>query len=88
MTFWEMFWIAVGSVLAFSILLILLIISGSRYSVEDTEADAVEYAGLVKEGHGGMTTFLWVLFAGMLIWTIVYFVMHWHEFAIITAYAG
>jgi hypothetical protein len=86
MTYWQMFWVAIGSVLAFVILLILLI-SGSRYSVSDTEAHAVDYAGEIKEGHGGVTKFLWVMFLGMFIWTIVYFVLHWHEFAVITAYA-
>lgn len=87
MTFWNMFWIAVGSVIVFTILLILLIASGSRYSVADTEADAVDFPAGMKEGHGGMTAFLWITFTGMFIWTIIYFIQHWHEFAIITAYA-
>ena len=86
MTFWQMFWVTIGSVLAFTLLLILLI-RGSRYSVADTQAHAVDFAGVIKEGHGGMTAFLWTVFTGIFIWTIVYFVMHWSEFAVITAYA-
>lgn len=86
MTFWQLLWTAVGAVLAF-VLLLLAFISGSRYSVQDAEAHATDYGGVIKEGHGGMTAFLWVLFIGMFVWTIVYFVMHWSEFAVIGAYA-
>jgi hypothetical protein len=86
MTFWHMFWVTIGSVLAFTLLLILLI-RGSRYSVSDTQAHAADFAGVIKEGHGGITAFLWIVFIGVFIWTIVYFVMHWTEFAVITAYA-
>ncbi len=86
MTFWQLFWVTIGSVLAF-VLLFLLFISGSKYSVHDTEAHSTDYGGVIKEGHGGLTAFLWVLFIGMLIWTIAYFVLHWSEFAVIAAYA-
>ena len=86
MTFWNMFWLTIGSVLAFTVLLILLI-RGSRHSAAEIQAKAVDYASVIKEGHGGITVFLWVMFIGMFIWTIVYFVMHWSEFAVIAAYA-
>ncbi len=85
MTFWQMFWVTIGSVLSFALLLILLI-SGSRYSSADTEAHATDYAGVIREGHGLVTAFLWTMFIGLSIWTIVYFVLHWSEFAVITAY--
>jgi hypothetical protein len=85
MTLWQLFWVTIGSVLGFTALLLLLI-HGSRYSVSDAEAHATDYAGEVKEGHGGITAFLWVCFVGLTVWTIVYLVLHWHEFAIITAY--
>jgi hypothetical protein len=85
MTFWDMFWVTIGSILAFSALLVLLL-RGSRYSQSDSEAHSLDFGGVIKEGHGGMTSFLWIMFTGMLIWTVVYLVMHWHEFAIITAY--
>ena len=85
MTFWQLFWVTIGSVLTF-VLLLLLFISGSKYSVHDAEAHSTDYGGVIKEGHGGLTAFLWVLFIGMFIWTIVYFVLHWGEFAVIAAY--
>lgn len=86
MTSWNMFWLTIGSVLAFTVLLILLI-RGSKYTVADSQAHAADFAGVIKEGHGEMTAFLWIIFSGIFIWTIVYFVMHWHEFAVIAAYA-
>ena len=72
-------------VFAFLLTLILLLRSGRGYSVHDTEAHSTDYAGVIKEGHGGMTAFLWVFFAALLVWTIAYFVMHASEFAIIFA---
>jgi hypothetical protein len=86
MTFWQLFWVTIGSILGFA-LLFMLLIRGSKYSVSDTQAHSSEYGGVIREGHGGMTAFLWVLFIGIFIWTIAYFVMHWHEFAIIIAYS-
>ncbi len=87
MTFWQLFWVTIGSALAFAILLILLI-HGSKHSVADTEAHSEDFAGgIIREGHGGMTAFLWVLFVGMFVWTIVYLAIHWHEFAVIAAYS-
>jgi len=86
MTFWEMFWIVIGSVLAF-VLIFLMFLAGSKYSVHDAEAHATDYAGTIKEGHGGLTAFLWIMFIGMIIWTIAYFIMHASEFAVISAFA-
>lgn len=86
MTFWQLFWVTIGSILTFTLLLILLI-AGSRYSVSDTQAHASDYGGVIREGHGGMTAFLWVMFISLFIWVIVYFVLHWSEFAVIGAYA-
>jgi hypothetical protein len=86
MTHWHMFWLTIGSILAFTFLLILLI-RGSKYSVTDSQAHATDFAGVIKEAHGGMTAFLWIIFTSIFIWTIVYFVMHWSEFAVIAAYA-
>ena len=86
MTFWQLFDLTISLVIVL-VLLFFLFISGSKYSVADAESHATDYAGVIKEGHGGVTIFLWVLFIGLFIWTIVYFVLHWSEFGIIAAYA-
>jgi hypothetical protein len=64
----------------------LLIKSGSRYSVQDAEAHAQNYGGDIREGHGGMTVFLWILFTFLFVWTVVYFAQHAPEFGIWFAY--
>jgi hypothetical protein len=82
-----LYW-TLGIIFAFLVTLILLLRSGHGYSVEDTQAHSTDFGGVIKEGHGGMTAFLWVFFGFMFIWTIVYFVLHASEFAIIFAGGG
>lgn len=82
-----LFW-TLGIIFAFLITQILLLRSGHGYSVHDTEAHSTNYAGVIKEGHGGMTAFLWFFYIVMFVWTIVYFVQHASEFAIIFAGGG
>ena len=76
-------WWVLGIIGLFVFLLILLLRSGYGYSVKDTESHSENFAGVIKEGHGGLPAFLWVLYGAILVWTIVYFVIHWNEFAII-----
>jgi hypothetical protein len=72
-------------VVAVSVIILtwLILRSGDNYSVHDTEAHAVNYANEIKEGHGGMTLFLWLSFTAIIVWTIVYLVQHASEFSII-----
>jgi|WetSurMetagenome_2_1015567.scaffolds.fasta_scaffold362617_1 hypothetical protein len=65
------------------ILTYLAVRSGSGYSVKDAEAHAERFAGDVKEGHGGMTAFCWVTIGAIIIWSIVYLIMNWSEFAVV-----
>jgi hypothetical protein len=77
------FYVVLGCIAAFVILLVLLIRSGKGYSEQRAEADAEDYAGDVKEAHGRMTAFLWITFAFIFFWSIFYFAVHWREFIII-----
>jgi hypothetical protein len=77
------FYITLFCIAAVVVLIILLLRSGKGYSVRDAQSHAEDYAGEIKEGHGGLTAFLWLLFTSMLIWAIVYFVIHAHEFTIL-----
>ena len=79
-----LYW-TLGIIFAALVTLILLLRSGHNYSVQDTEAHSTEYAGVIKEGHGGMTGFLWLTYATMLVWTVVYFAQHTGDFAIFFA---
>jgi len=79
-------WLALIIIAVFVFLAILLLRSGHGYSVKDTESHSENFAGVIKEGHGGLPAFLWVLYGTILIWSIIYFAIHWHEFAIIFAH--
>lgn len=81
------YYVTLGFIAVIVLLFVLIIRSGHNYSVRDTEAHSTNYADVIKEGHGGMTAFLWVLYAVMFIWTVYYFVQHSGEFAIIFANA-
>jgi hypothetical protein len=78
-TFWLVIIVAVSVV----VITWLILRSGQGYGVHDTEAHAVSYADDVKEGHGGMTLFLWVSFIAIIIWCIIYLVQHASEFSVI-----
>jgi hypothetical protein len=83
--FWNSFWIVIASVIVTVFFLWLFIIQGEKYSIEDTEAHSEEYAEVIREGHGGMTLFLWASFATLFIWIVLYLVVTWEQFLIIGA---
>jgi hypothetical protein len=43
------------------------------------------FANVVKEGHGGMTAFLWVSFGAILAWQSITIIVNWSQFYVITA---
>lgn len=81
--FRESLWIVLASIFFSVLFLWLWMISGRLYSVEDTEAHSEDFGGVIREGHGGMTIFLWVSFGLLLLWTIYYFVVNWQQFLVI-----
>ena len=78
--------IVLGSIVLTLITIAFLLRSGHRYTVHDTEAHATTYAGLIREGHGGPTVFILLIYLFMLAWTIYYFWVHVAEFNIWFAY--
>jgi hypothetical protein len=81
--FWNSFWIVIASIVLTVFFLWLFIMGGHKYSVEDTEAHSEGFAGVIREGHGGMTIFLWISFAALFIWTVYYFIVTWEQFLVI-----
>ena len=50
--------------------------SGDKYSVEDTQRDAVSFAGVISEADGPLTTFLIIAFIILIVWAVVYLVLY------------
>lgn len=78
-----MLWLVLAVIFAAVISIWMILRSGKGYLVQDTEAHATNYADEIKEGHGRMTLFLWISFITILIWTVIYFIQHAGEFAVI-----
>ena len=76
-------WLVLSLTGVFVFLFILLLRSGRGHSVDDAASHSINFAGIIKEGDGRLPAFLWLVFSALLIWGIVYYAMHWHEFAII-----
>ncbi|MCX9085604.1 MAG: hypothetical protein OIN87_12495 [Candidatus Methanoperedens sp.] len=50
--------------------------SGDKYSVEDSQREAISFAGVIHEAHGQLTTFLIVAFLVIIVWAVVYLVLY------------
>ena len=70
-------------VFGFLLFMVLLMKSGQGYVEKDVDAHAGSFPEGLKEGHGGMPAFLWLAFGAMFVWTVVYFVLHAGEFAVV-----
>lgn len=77
LAFFVLFLIGVGALLTY-----LAIRAGQGYSIEDTMAHAEKFANVVEEGHGGLTAFVGISCGAIVIWSFVYLIMHWQQFAV------
>jgi hypothetical protein len=74
-------YIALAIIAAGAILMWLMVKSSDEFSVEETEKNADDFAGVIKDSHGPVTTWLWVAYIVMIIWAIAYLIQHSAEFA-------
>lgn len=58
----------------------LTVKSGDKYTIEDANAHAEEFGGVIAESHGPLTDFLYVSYAVMILWALIYLWQHWSEF--------
>jgi hypothetical protein len=79
----DAFWIALASLTFAVVMLWLIVVGNGRLSAEGLEAHSEGFAGVIREGHGGMTVFLWVSFALLILWTVYYFAAHAQQFLVI-----
>jgi len=59
-----------------AIVIYLSLKSGDKYSVEDSERDAISFADVITEAQGPMTTFLIVAFIVLIVWAIAYLFLY------------
>ncbi len=74
-------YLSVLFIAAGSILMYLIVRSSDEFSVEETEKNADEFAGIIKDSHGPVTTWLWIAYIALIIWAIAYLIQHSAEFA-------
>jgi len=74
-------YISIAIIAAGALLMWLMVKSSGEFTVEDTEANAEEFAGTMRESQGPVTTWLWVAYAIMIIWAVAYLIQHSAEFA-------
>jgi len=73
-------WLTVAIIFATLIGILLIVRSGDKYSIEDANAHAEEFGGIIAESHGPLTDFLYVCYAVMIVWALIYLWQHWSEF--------
>ncbi|AGB48783.1 hypothetical protein Metho_0516 [Methanomethylovorans hollandica DSM 15978] len=73
-------WLTILVVLSSLILIWLSAKNQDHYSLEDANSHAEDFGGVIAESHGPVTTFLYVIYFILLVWTIAYFAAHWSEF--------
>ena len=74
-------YITVAIIAAGSILMYLMVKSSDEFTVEETEKNSDDFANVIRDSHGPVTTWLWVAYIVMVIWVIAYLIQHGAEFA-------
>ena len=74
-------YITVAIIVAGSILMYLMVKSSDEFTVEETEKNSDDFANVIRDSHGPVTTWLWVAYIVMVIWVIAYLIQHGAEFA-------
>jgi hypothetical protein len=74
-------YIVLAIIAAGAILMWLMVKSSNEFTLEDTEKNADDFAGVIRDSQGPVTTWLWVAYIVMIIWAIAYLIQHAAEFA-------
>jgi hypothetical protein len=69
-------------VLSVGVILMYLMVRGSdEFTVEETEHNSDEFAGVIRDSHGPIPRWLWIAYVVIAIWAIAYLIQHAAEFA-------
>jgi hypothetical protein len=73
-------YITAGIVAGGVILMYIMVKSSDEFSVEETRENSDEFAGVIRDSHGPITTWLWVAYVALVIWAVAYLLQHISEF--------
>ena len=73
-------YLTAGIIAAGVILMYLMVKSSDEFTVKETEENSDDFAGVIKDSHGPITTWLWIAYIVMIIWAIAYLIQHISEF--------
>ena len=73
-------YITLAIIAAAVILMWLMVRSSDEFTVEETEHSSDDFAGVIRDSHGPVTSWLWVAYVVMIIWAIAYLIQHISEF--------
>jgi hypothetical protein len=59
----------------------LMVRGSDEFSVEETEHNSDDFAGVIRDSHGPVTKWLWIAYIVMTVWAIAYLIQHAAEFA-------
>jgi hypothetical protein len=63
----------------------LFVIGGIKHDVDEIEMHAEDFGGVVSEGYGKSTIYLWLSEAVILLWIVYYLTINWQQFYVIFA---
>ena len=58
----------------------LMVKSSDEFTVEETEKNSDGFAGVIRDSHGPVLTWLWIAYIVMVVWAIAYIIQHISEF--------
>jgi hypothetical protein len=73
-------YITVGIVAGGAILMYLMVKSSDEFTVEETKENSDDFAGVIRDSHGPITTWLWIAYLALVMWAIAYLLQHISEF--------
>jgi hypothetical protein len=74
-------YISLAIIAVAAILMWLMVKSSDDFTVEETEKNSDDFAGVIRDSHGPVTKWLWVAYIFIIVWAIAYLAQHWSEFA-------
>lgn len=73
-------YLTAGIIAAGVLLMYLMVKSSDEFTIEETEKNSDDFAGVIKDSHGPIPTWLGVSYCALVIWALAYLIQHISEF--------